>query len=241
MQTYLFAGGVRQLNDKSPGARQGLHSAQTVEFCSQVIVRATDHDSAQNIFSDWLLSHGEQTVFAQRVVKIVSAPMLDQLLTESGQRPINWETIDDEVQVSLGLEETDDQGYWADVNGIVPRNFTVDELLPRLPEDIRAGLNWNAERNFFFLLRVLGAPKADKFSDPSEVQDESAEDLDLAQVRDSQIDFPELTEMELSVLIEARNAVVAACLWRKHAASSAIAANDIRIDSWCGVLASEVQ
>lgn len=234
MQTFLFAGGLRQLTHKSPGG-------PTIDYCSQVIVRDKDYDSAHNLFSDWLLSHGDQPVIAQRVVKIVSAPMLDQLLTESGQRPINWETIDDEVQASLSEEETDDQGYWADVNGIVPRNFNVHELLARLPEDIRAGLNWNAERKFFFLLRVLCAPKADQFSDPSDVQDESTDELDLAQVRDGQIDFPELAEMELSVLIEARNAVVAACLWRKHAASSAIATNDIRIDSWCEVLAAAVQ
>jgi len=44
-------------------------------------------------------------------------------------------------------------------------------------------------------------------------------------------------DKEAAALIEARNSVVAAWLWRRFAADTPLAANHIRIDPWCGALA----
>lgn len=214
----------------------------TVELCSRLIVGSEDRDSAEKKFADWLVSDDAEEVVAQRIGKIVGAPMLNDLLAESGQRPINWETINDEAQAACSAEmENDDfeQGFWADVNQIVPPHFNVDSLLQNLPDDIRSGLNWSADKKFYFLLSVLGSnPDTNStpdFEDSAEMPEDDPE-KDLVQLNDGPVNFPELVSRELSVLIEARNAVVAACLWRKHAVNTPLADNAIRIDPWCGMI-----
>mgnify|MGYP001091560593 CR=1 FL=1 len=52
-------------------------------------------------------------------------------------------------------------------------------------------------------------------------------------------EFPELAEREATAVIRARNAVVAAWLWRRYAAETPLAQNPIRVDSWCNAVGSE--
>jgi hypothetical protein len=51
--------------------------------------------------------------------------------------------------------------------------------------------------------------------------------------------FPQAADKEAAALIQARNSVVAAWLWRRYAANTRLAANQIRIDPGCGVIGME--
>ncbi|HEV2436867.1 MAG TPA: hypothetical protein VG077_12780 [Verrucomicrobiae bacterium] len=48
--------------------------------------------------------------------------------------------------------------------------------------------------------------------------------------------FPQALDKEAAALIQARNSVVAAWLWRRYAAGTRLAANAIRMDRWCGTV-----
>jgi hypothetical protein len=126
-----------------------------------------------------------------------------------------------------------DQGYWVDINQAVPPEKSSDdaESLKRdLPEDIRSGLNWSPEKKFFFLVSVLSPRPAPVHPD----------DLATDNAADAQPDLdgcvaalPALRNKEAAALVAARNSVVAAWLWRKYAADTRLAANEIKIDPCC--------
>jgi hypothetical protein len=52
-------------------------------------------------------------------------------------------------------------------------------------------------------------------------------------------ELPEMRDKEAAALIEARNSVVAAWLWRKYAADTRLAGNDILITPCCAIVPPE--
>jgi hypothetical protein len=177
-------------------------------------------------------------------------PFVDQLLTETESAPIDWPQIAKQAQADLESIPADDfdQGYWVDVNALCPASASLEALRRDLPEDVCSGLNWAEDKQFFFLLSVLTPPPppAPEFAEEPEVgASDGAEpaeatggepDFGLAEL---EADFPVLADKEVAVLIRARNAAVAAWLWRNYAANTKLAGLTIRIDPWCGGVGME--
>jgi hypothetical protein len=247
MNAYLFSAGVGK-SQYNP--TRGL---LTWDSCESAILFGGDAEQAQKKFEAWcrLSPEGENPV--ETVVKrIVAAQFVEQLLTESGGRPLDWREMARQVVETVSATAVDDfePGYWVDVNQAVPPgkiSFDVDALKRDLPEDIRSGLNWSPTKSFLFLVSVLSPPPpptepADEFG-PSESQnDEDAEGTagdgqpELDEVMAS---LPELRPKEAAALVEARNSVVAGWLWRKFAADSRLAANEIQVGQCCGIFPVE--
>jgi len=172
--------------------------------------------------------------------------VLDQLLTESGACPINWpEVLEESARLLESTEaEEQEQGYWVDCEQAVPPDdlpSTMTQLEQALTEDIRSGLNWSADRTYFFLISVLSPPPA--FIAPTDEEDSEGADAERASSGDldeRRAAFPQLAHKEAAVLVRARNSVVAACLWRKHAAGTPLARHAIRLDSLCFVAPAEI-
>lgn len=137
-----------------------------------------------------------------------------------------------------------EQGYWVDINQAVPPgkiSFDIESLQRDLPEDIRSGLNWSPDKKFFFLISVF-SPRpttmllADELEshptgrDPATGENEAEENPDLDGFVAT---LPEMRDKEAAALVEARNSAVAAWLWRKYAAGTPLAANEIKIDPCC--------
>lgn len=177
---------------------------------------------------------------------MVAAQFVDQLLTESGGQPLDWPRISRQVNDLLQSTPVNDfeQGYWVDINQAVPPgkiSFDVGSLKRDLPEDIRSGLNWSLDKKFFFLVSVLSprplpAIPADDFESDApggaDADDEDVED------KDPDLDgfvatLPEMRDKKEAALVEARNSVVAAWLWRKYAADTRLAQNEIQITPCC--------
>jgi hypothetical protein len=104
-------------------------------------------------------------------------------------------------------------------------------------------LNWSVERQFFFVLSVLSPPSTHAI--PDLVAESDSTDADDApdkspietEIPDFDSTLPELAYKEIAALVQARNSVVAAWLWRKFAADTQYASNDIEIGPWCGLIA----
>ena len=140
--------------------------------------------------------------------------------------------------------------YWVDLNAAMPAekmSFDVESLKRDLPENIRSGLNWSPDKQFFFLLSVL-SPRPSPANPPDELQydprihddapdenpDDAKPDLDGFVAT-----LPEMRDKEAAALVEARNSVVAAWLWRKFAANTRLGANEIQIDPCCSFIPVE--
>jgi hypothetical protein len=143
-----------------------------------------------------------------------------------------------------------EQGYWVDINQAAPpgkTSFDMESLKRDLPEDIRSALNWSPDKKFFFLLSVLSprslpaipaeewesnAPDRDNPSDENENEEKPELDGFVATL-------PEMRDKEAAALVEARNSVVAAWLWRKYAADTGLAPNEIQITPCCSFIPVE--
>jgi hypothetical protein len=124
-------------------------------------------------------------------------------------------------------------------------SFSAGTLPSDVPEDIRSGLNWSSDKKFLFLLSVLSppAPPAEPADEPEtensgsvESSDEGTAEAEPIRMGELCATFPQALDKEAAGLIQARNSVVAAWLWRRYAANTPLAANAIRIDPWCGVI-----
>ena len=124
-------------------------------------------------------------------------------------------------------------------------SFSAGTLQSDVPEDIRSGLNWSSDKKFLFVLSVLSppAPPAEPVDEPEmdvpdsdESQDENPEEPKPIGIGELYGTFPQALDKEAAALIQARNSVVAAWLWRRYAANTRLATNSIRIDPWCGVI-----
>jgi len=106
-------------------------------------------------------------------------------------------------------------------------------------------LNWSSDKKFLFVLSILSPPappsepadepEADA-SDSGEPSDKGSETTEPISIGELYALFPQALDKEAAVLIQARNSVVAAWLWRNHAANTRLAGNTIRIDPWCGAI-----
>jgi hypothetical protein len=222
--------------------------------CSTFIIYGGDEESAWNVFQQGLLrSDNKEEPNLTKVEKIVGAPVLEQLLTETGYEPINWPNMEATIAQSLENADTEEagQGYWVDPNecfgsGVLPAN--LESLQNTLPDELRSGLNWNVDKTYFFVVTVLSPPALEPdIADWTGNEDASggdAEDPEMQHaaelsLRQRLAPFPEMADKELAVLARARNSVVAAWLWKKYALTTPLAQNRIRIDSWCGAASLE--
>jgi len=252
MNAYLFTAVAVRSQVRATTGRYGQTNAiQTWDSCATQIVFGDSPDAAQERFETWLRAapEGEEPVEVT-LRKIAAAQFVDQLFTESGGTPLNWPEILKQAELQLGSTPVDDfeQGYWVDVDGVVrpdKLSFSANTLQSDVPEDIRSGLNWSSDKKFLFILSVLSplAPQVEPADEPDPDEsdsgaspDEGAEKIEPIGIGELYAAFPQALDKEAAALIQARNSVVAAWLWRRYAASTRLAPNAIRIDPWCGVI-----
>ena len=112
MNAYLFTGWISQ-----------FQRGHLVDSCSNLIVCGADNQvAAQQFLEQCLLSpNTAEEPTPTKVERVVGAPLLDQLLTETGPGPLNWEEIVAEAQKDWESSELDDSelGYWLDCNPYV--------------------------------------------------------------------------------------------------------------------------
>jgi len=238
MNGYFFAAFITRSQPLGPESRTCLSS----------IVCAANVDDARKRFEVWLCAPPEgESAIQTHIHTLMATPFVDQLLTEKETVPIDWPQIARQAQTDMESIPADDfdQGYWVDVNAFCQPGASLEALRRDLPEDIRSGLNWAEDKQFFFLLSVL-APPPPEFAEEPEAGDPDAAQSEEENARTGrfgpdalQIVYPVLAEKEVAVLIRARNAAVAAWLWRNYASNTKLAGNPIRIDPWCGGLGLE--
>src|SRR5712691_8473031 len=239
MKAFFFTGWVSQF-------QKGHFS----DACSNMIFYGGEEEPSWRAFEEWLLSPNQAEVpVSTKIEKMVGSPVMEQLLTERGFVPLNWPELCEEAERILQSSEPDDlsQGYWADCNELVNSQQlspNIEWLQRDLPADTRLDLNWSADKPHFFLLSVPGAPK-NSFPNPPEPmigsgelrEEEEPEEVAESESGQRETPFPELAERELTVVIQARNAVVATWLWRKHGPealeAAGMALRPIRIDPLC--------
>jgi hypothetical protein len=255
MNGYLFTAGLTQSQVRPTSDRGGQLAGrlQTWDTCASAIVYGGGAKQAQKRFEAWcrLIPDGENPV-EMDFKKLVAAQFVDQLLTESGGKSLDWPEISRQVNDLLQATPADDfeQGYWVDLNEAMPAgkiSFDIESLKRDLPEGIRSGLNWSPDKKFFFLLSVL-TPRPSPVYSPDELEPDATIHDDAADENpeDEKPDLdgfvaalPEMRDKEAAALIEARNSVVAAWLWRKFAISTRLAANEIQIDPCCSLIPVE--
>jgi hypothetical protein len=257
MNAYLFTGVTSRSQVRSTPGRSGpVDTIQTWDACGTLIVFGDSPEEAQKQFETWLCAtpEGENPVKVT-IRKIAAAQFVDQLFTDSGDTPLNWPEILKKAEAQLQSTPVDDfeQGYWVDVDQVVrpeKLSFSAGTLQSDVPEDIRSGLNWVSDRKFIFVLSVL-SPMAPPVEPPDEPEadnpdfdvssDENTEKSRPISINELYATFPQALDKEAVALIQARNSVVAAWLWRCYAANTRLAANAIRIDPWCGAIGPDSQ
>jgi hypothetical protein len=210
------------------------------------IIYGGDPEQAQKRFEAWCrrTPEGENPVETE-IKKVGAAQFIDQLLTESGGNPLDWPRISRQVNDILQATPVDDfeQGYWVDINQAMPpgkTSFDVESLKRNLPEDIRSGLNWSPDKKFFFLVSVLSPRPAPAIPDDDLESDDENEDNDEKPDLDGFVaTLTEMRDKEAAALIQARNSVVAAWLWRKYAVNTPLAPNEIQITPCCSFVPVE--
>ena len=252
MNAYLFTGvTTRSQVRPTPGRSGTVDTIQTWDNCGTQVVFGDSPDEAQKQFETWLCATPEGENPAKVTIrKIAAARFIDRLLTESGDLPLNWNQIIRQAESQLQSTAMDDfeQGYWVDVDQVVRAeklSFSAGTLKSDVPEDIQSGLNWLSDRKFLFVLSVLSprSPHVELPDGPEIGEDELTESSDEGAGKSAPISlgelyatFPQALDKEAAALIQARNSVVAAWLWRRHATDTRLAANAIRIDPWCGTI-----
>lgn len=255
MNGYLFTAGLTQSQVRPTAGRGGkmVDSIQIWDACVSAIIYGGDAEQAQKRFEAWCRQTPEgQNPLETEIKKVVAAQFVDQLLTESGGNPVDWPQISRQVNDILQATPVDDfeQGYWVNVNQVVPPgkiSFDVESLKRDLPEDIRSGLNWSPDKQFFFLLSVFSPCPAPTIpADELESNTPNSGDTDDENEDDEKPDLdgfvstlPEMRDKEAAALVEARNSAVAAWLWRKFAANTRLTANEIQIPPCCNFLPVE--
>ena len=248
MNAYLFTAGLTQTQVRASPGRGGqmVDSIQDWDSCASAIIYGGDAEQAQKRFEAWCRQtpEGENRVETD-IKKIVAAQFVEELLTEAGGRPLDWLRISQQVNDVLQATPVDDfeQGYWVDLNEVMRPgkiSFDVESLKRDLPEDIRSGLNWSSDRKFYFLVSVLNPrpmpPIPAELEPPSTIHDHGADETSVEDQPDLDgfvARLPEMRDKEASALVEARNSVVAAWLWRKFAVNTRLAENEIQITPCC--------
>ena len=252
MNGYLFTAGLTQTQVHPTPGRGGqmVDSIRHWDSCMSAIIYGGDTEQAQKRFEAWCrrTPEGENPVETE-IKKVVAAQFVDQLLTESGGKPLDWPQISRQVNDILQATPVDDfeQGYWVDINQAVPPgkiSFDIGSLKRDLPEDIWSGLNWSPDKKFFFLLSVLSPPPSpaipagDLESDLT-IHDDEIEADEKSDLVGFAAALPEMRDKEAVALVEARNSTVAAWLWRKFSANTRLASNEIQITPCCSFIPVE--
>lgn len=243
MNGYLFNAGVRQTRFV---ADRGM---QTWDSAVSAILYGSDLAQAQRAFEARLAPKGDDQGEVE-IKKVGAAQLVDQVLTESGGRPVNWAEISQRALDPDAATAVDpaEQGLWLDVSQLAPIGGfpgDIDSLQRELPEDICSGLNWSPVRQCLFLVTVLSPPPPppDPDAEFEEEQTHNPPGADLEERTDDLDGFvaslPEMRDKETAALVEARNALVAAFLWRKFVTGTPVAANEIHIGQCCPILSAE--
>jgi hypothetical protein len=251
MNAYLFSAGYTTTQVCPTPGRGGqmVDQLRTWDSCASGIIYGGDAERAQKRFEDWMTPAPDAEHPAQLAIKrVVAAQFVDQLLTESGGEPLDWPQVARQVTDLVETPAQDDfeQGYWVDIIQAVPPgkvSSDLEALQRELPEDIRSGLNWSPDRQFFFLVSILSplpmsAPPADVSDhdlDPAG-EDDAGQQLELESCVSTLL---EMRDKEAAALVHARNSVVAAWLWRKYATDTRLALNEIHIAPCCGLIPVE--
>jgi hypothetical protein len=252
MNAYLFTAVATRSQVRSGTGRYGeTNTIQTWDSCATQIVFGDSPEEAQQRFESWLRAtpEGEEPSEIE-IRKIAVAQFADQLFTESGNVPLNWPEILKQVELEAESAPAGDfeQGYWVDVEQVIrpgKLSFSANTLESDVPEDIRSGLNWSSDRKFLFVLSVLRPPapptepadeRETETADFGDSLEEDSKDSEPISIGELYATFPQALDKEAAALIQARNSVVAAWLWRQYAANTRLAANSIRIDPWCGAI-----
>ena len=244
MNAYLFSSVVTCTALRPTTRNSGPErTCQTWDSCNNQIVFGYSLDDARQRFESWQTTPNPDDPVAVVVRNTTGAPFVDKLLTESGNLPLNWPEVAQQVAAQLESTPVDDyeQGYWVDVNQVVPSNkisFSVNTLQNDVPEEVRSGLNWSESKKFFFVLSVLAPlpvlpPTFESEPEESQENDDGSIKPMPMSVAEIYSTFPQALDKEAAVLIRARNSVVAAWLWRRYAANGPLATKAIRIDPWC--------
>ena len=220
-------------------------SLQVWDSCVSAIVYGGNPEQAQERFEAWCHppQEGEHPAMVT-IKKIVAGQFVDQLLTEAGGQPLDWKEMWQRIcGVMEATPANDDyeEGYWVDISQVMPPgkiSADIESLQRELPEDIRSGLNWSPDKKFLYCVSVLTAspvtvlPGDNLEADTANLDDQSeaGETPDLDGFVSA---LPDMREKEATALVEARNSVVAAWLWRKYAADTRLAANEIHVANPC--------
>jgi hypothetical protein len=247
LNAYFFAAIGTCTQIRSTRTRSGVvETAQNWDACNSRVVFGQSGEDAQKRFDAFLhlQPEGEQPLTVE-VRKMTSTPFTDKLLTEAGNLPLEWPKVLSQIEALLESTQVDDfeQGYWVDVDQVVhpdKLSFSAGTLELSVPEDVRSGLNWSPEKKFFFLVSALSPPPPPP--DPAMLYDEpepngaEVDNEDPAELENLCATFPMACDKDAVALVQARNSVVAAWLWRTYAAKTPLAARSIRIDPWPGTL-----
>lgn len=248
MNAYLFTA-ITTTSQLLPntGRYGASETVQTWDGCQSLIVLEDQFDVAQRKYEDWLhFQPPGENPRQVRVRKIAAAQFVSEELAESGSRPLDWNSAWKKWEALAEATPADDfeQGYWVDVESVIRPGMLADNiemLLGNLQEDLRTGLNWSPDRQFFFIVSII-APlvfSSAATANPAGLDGSSGEDSepsDLIELGELYNLYPGALDKEAAALVEARNSVVAAWLWRKYAASTRLATHQIRIEPWCGVM-----
>ena len=165
MHAYLLTGLTLRTQFLPNASGKGpAEKFQTWDACETIIAFGESLDEAQKKFAAWLRRPPEDgSPVGVEIKKIASAQFVNELFTESGPGPLDWPTILKQMEVLLEATPVDDfeQGYWVDVEQVVPReplSAGIEELQRGLPEDISTGLNWSSDKQFIFVLSLLTPP-----------------------------------------------------------------------------------
>jgi len=256
MNAYLFSAGctTTQLCPMPDRGGRMVDQLRTSDNCASAIIYGGEVEQAQKRFGDWLRYTPDAAHSVQVDIKrLVAAQFVDQLLTESGGQPLDWPRINEHMTALVQNTAVDDfeQGYWVDINQTLPLgniSADIESLKSDLPEDIRSGLNWSPDKQFYFLVSVLSRPLPPPgYSygmESDEINRDPPSDDDATETESPALDgnvaaLPELMDKEAAALVQARNSVVAAWLWRKYAADTRLARNDICIAPCCSLIPVE--
>ena len=235
--TAIYTCALVRLNRQS-GRRDNIEMG---DAALSVIVFSTSENDAQRLLENALREEGPgESAKAVTVRKFYSAPIVGKLLTESGNVPLEWPKILEKSDALLESTPMDDfeQGYWVDVDQVVPSSgisFSLGTLESNVPEDVRSGLNWATDKQFLFLLKTLPLPVPPPppvyEQQIEDVQNEPAEEPGPEEIEALNADLPGTV-----AIVQARNAVAAAWLWRKYAENTQWNNHAIRITPLCGTL-----
>lgn len=261
MKGYFISANVSyaQMRLTNVGRGQTTERPRIWSRTVSMAVCAHSEESAQKQFGDYVRSQpkGENPREA-KIHDLAAAEFIPELLTETGGFPLDWPQISQQMRTdaeSATGEYLEQGGYWLDeasLNNISGSYPSWEGLRHTLPEDIRSGLNWSDQKQFFFLFCVQRLASLE-----GETVDNRLPNIENGIGNDSgsadgtpvptefgrnfiSTDCPSRPSVQSAVLVRARNAAVGAWLWRRHASNSKLTENRIVIEQ-CGILGADLE